>query len=288
MNYGAREKGELYLTNYLARIFYLGMNYHGSQWQPNVRTVQGAVVDALAKWCRNQYPLEKLSFSGRTDKGVTSIGQIICFESDTIPNIDKINSYLPEDIVLWAITTAPPRFSPRYSVLSRHYRYFLDTDGSNLNLDDIRKAAKHLIGTHNYALLSKPDNNRNTLATILNIAIKISGTKLVIDVYGTRFLWKLVRKIVSLLKLIGENHYPPDVVLQLLEGRPAIVGGIRPAPAEGLVLVEAVTPLRMKVSKNAVAAIRKKIFQDLLFHKNTITTLDGIANNLTLNGRLTL
>ncbi|MFW9931158.1 MAG: tRNA pseudouridine(38-40) synthase TruA [Candidatus Thorarchaeota archaeon] len=265
------------MKSYIIRVFYLGRNYYGSQWQPTVQTIQGELIDALSKWSGKQYSLDMISFSGRTDKGVSSIGQIIYLESEKPPNLDKINSYLPDDIILWAFAEAPSEFSPRFGVLSRHYRYYLSTVGLVLNHDDIRKAGSYLIGTHNYRLLSKPDNGRNTIATILNISITDHRSNLIIDVYGVSFLWKLVRKIVTLLVTIGAGHYSPESILKILDGEDVITGGIEPAPPEGLVFMEAIIPFRLKPSKNAIAQMRKKIAMETSFHNRTLTMLDGLA-----------
>lgn len=276
------------MASYIVRVFYIGRNYHGSQWQPNVRTIQGELIDAFSKWSGIQYSMDMISFSGRTDKGVNSIGQIIYLDSEKTINLDKINSYLPDDIILWAYAEVPLDFNPRFDVFARHYRYYLDIKGMDLNLQNIRTASGHLIGTHDYALLAKPDNGRGTIATLLSLSIEKHDSRLIIDVYGISFLWKLVRKIVTLLTWIGKGDYPPEITLKILEGEQVIPGGIEPAPSEGLVFVEAIIPLRMKSSKNAIAHIRKKIATEERFHSRIITMLEGIANNHLSNGRLTL
>lgn len=264
----------------------MGGNYHGSQWQPNVRTIQGELIDAFTKWSGNQYSMDMIVFSGRTDKGVNSLGQLIYLACEKPLNLDKINSYLPDDIILWAYAETSPRFNPRYDILSRHYRYYLSTIGTNLHLERIRKAASYLIGTHDYRFLSKPDNGRNTIATLLGLSVIPQESKLVIDVYGISFLWKLVRKIVTLLVLIGAGHHPPEIVHKLLEGGEVVPGGIEPAPSEGLVLIEAIVPYRFKSSKNAIARIRKKIAKEKNHHGRHLSMLDGIATDHLSNGRL--
>ena len=217
-----------------------------------------------------------ISLSGRTDKGVNSIGQIAYLNSEKPPNLNKINSLLPDDIILWAYTDAPEGFNPRFGVLSRHYRYYLNTNKLSLNLEKIRKAATYLVGTHDYQLLSKPDNGRNTIATILSLSVTEYESTLIFDVYGISFLWKLVRKMVTLLILIGEGYYQPEVVLKILEGTEAIVGGIKPASSEGLVFIEAIVPFRFRISKNAIAHMRKKIAMEIISHNRMLAMLSGL------------
>ncbi len=263
------------LTSHLARIFYLGKEYYGSQWQSNVRTIQGEIMKALSKWSGTEYTVDMISFSGRTDKGVNSIGQIVQFESDHHVNLDKINRHLPDDIVLWAYLQSPENFNPRFGVLSRHYRYYLLQERA-LNLDKMTRAAQYLIGINDFALLSKPDDGRNTIANLLNIAITQRGSTITFDVFGIRFLWKLVRKIVTLLTAIGKGEYPPEIVSDLLSGHRVIPGGIEPASPDGLVLVEAIVPFRLKPNRNALAMIQKTLGIEERFHRRAVTLLDGL------------
>lgn len=267
------------MTTYIARLFYLGTLYHGSQWQPNQRTIHGEIVNALNIWSSEEHPPESVVISGRTDRGVNSIGQLVKFESTFPPNLDKINTILPDDIVLWAHSQVPDSFNPRYSVLSRHYRYYLSKSHLSLNIDRIKQAASLLSGTHNYALLSKPDNGRSTQTTILNVAIKSTKHLIVFEFHGIRFLWKLVRKSVTLLKWIGLGLYPPSIISELLSGKKKIPGGIEPASPEGLVLVEAICPIRMKPSMNALKLMRKIVNKQLSYFTKSAAMLEGINSD---------
>ncbi|MHA2423184.1 MAG: tRNA pseudouridine(38-40) synthase TruA, partial [Candidatus Thorarchaeota archaeon] len=257
------------MSTYIARLFYLGTAYHGSQWQPNVRTIQGEIVDALVSWSHENHNHETVILSGRTDRGVSSLGQIVRFTTEKKPNLERINSHLPDDISLWAISEVKSDYNPRYNVLSRYYKYYLNTSGLNLDLSRIRQAQKHFRGLNNYALLSKPDSDRSTHATILNIASRNTGSLLVFDFHGVSFLWKLVRKSVTLLKWIGLGLYSPETVRDLLDGRNVIPGGIEPAPPEGLIFIEATIPIRMKPDMKALKRIRKTIASRTGLHKRT-------------------
>ena len=58
------------MTDYLARLFYLGNNYYGSQVQPGLKTVQGELIDAMQEWSKESHSKQTVQFSGRTDRGV--------------------------------------------------------------------------------------------------------------------------------------------------------------------------------------------------------------------------
>jgi tRNA pseudouridine38-40 synthase len=244
-----------------------------------LKTVQGELIKAFHKWSGETYSQETVRFSGRTDRGVHSIGQIALVTSKIDLNLDRINRYLPDDIILWAVAIVPEGFHPRHDIILRHYRYYLDKSTIQLDLSSIKKAAQILIGSHDFSLLSKPEPNRDTNTTILNIYVKEQSTYLVIDFFGTRFLWKLVRKIVTLFKIIGSGIYSPYIIKDLLEKQDAIQGGIEPAPPECLFLVESAVLFKMRTSKYALAKIRKYLRTQLNVLDRHFKTFSAVTND---------
>lgn len=267
------------MVAYLARLFYLGSNYHGSQWQPGLRTVQGTLIDAMSNWSGEKHSPATVQLSGRTDGGVHSIGQIVMISTDKPLDINQINKHLPGDIALWAHAVAPPGFRPRQSIIMRHYRYYLDASNLELNKESMMTAAQHLAGTHDFTLLSKRDGNRSSKATLLNACISESRGVMALDMFGTSFLWKLVRKIVSLLIHVGLNELSPELVPEILQKRNTIHGGIRPAAPECLVLMEAVVPLRMNVNKFALRRVRKYINTQLSFFVRSAKVMSALNDD---------
>ncbi|MGD9394943.1 MAG: tRNA pseudouridine(38-40) synthase TruA [Candidatus Thorarchaeota archaeon] len=266
------------MANYLSRLFYLGTNYHGSQYQPKYTTVQGELIGALKKWSKEQHSTQTVQISGRTDRGVHSIGQLVMITTEKQFNIDKINRYLPDDIILWASTEAPPNFIPRFDVLMRHYRYYLDKSWAKLNLEVVKKATSLLIGSKDFNQLAKPDSGRNTNTTILNISINDDNDTLFLDIFGTRFLWKLVRKMVTLLTEIGTERIELEAINKILSGQKALASGIQPSPPENLVLVETIVPFKMKASKNAIRMIRNQLREQLEQYRRSIRTIVNVID----------
>jgi len=274
------------LQSYVCKLFYLGGDYYGSQWQLGQKTVQGKLIAALNEFTRDEYSPNTVLFSGRTDKGVHSLGQIVMFSTEKQLNIDKVNRYLPDDIILWASTHAPPNFKPRYDVLMRHYRYYLDTSALDIDIEKVREASALLIGTNEYKLISKPDGNRVSSATILNIFASERNDTLVLDVFGASFLWKLVRKLTTLLTKIGTGEFSVDIVSKLLTGHDVIASGIRPANPECLFLYDAIVPFKLMTSKNAMSRIRKILNERLMFYNRSVSTLKGFSEDFLTNERL--
>ncbi len=264
------------MASYLCKLFYLGNTYFGSQVQPGLRTVQGELIDAVNRWSGETHSTSSVQLGGRTDQGVHSIGQLVMIKTAKVLDLDAVNSYLPADIAIWASCQVSDEFRPRFDVLMRHYRYFLETTGTELDLPRMQACAANLAGTHNFSRLSKHDGDRPRTTTVLNVAVSQSDTVIVIDLYGTSFLWKLVRKIATLLSSIGAGEVSPDVSSQLLDTETTLPGGIRPAPAECLVLMETVVPFNFHPSKYAVRRIRKAINTKLSLITRVTPTLHSI------------
>jgi tRNA pseudouridine38-40 synthase len=267
------------MPNYLSRLFYLGNRYYGSQYQPGLPTIQGELIEAISEWSGEHHSPQTVQIAGRTDKGVHSIGQLVMITTEKNFNIDKINRYLPDDIMLWASIEAPLNFVPRHDVMMRHYHYYLDKAWTTLNLSAVKGAASRLVGSYDFNQLAKPDGDRSTITTILNICINKQNNTFFLDIFGTRFLWKLIRKMVTLLTEIGNEHVKIDSITDLLAGKPVFPSGIQPAPPENLVLVETVVPFRMKPSKNAVRMIRKELMNQLDRYNRSIETIDNIIDH---------
>ncbi|TFG99857.1 tRNA pseudouridine(38-40) synthase TruA [Candidatus Thorarchaeota archaeon] len=269
------------MTDYLARLFYLGDYYYGSQIQTGLKTVQGELIDALQIWSKEMHSKQTVQLSGRTDRGVHSFGQLVLISTKKHLNIDQINKHLPEDIVLWAKTRAPEGFRPRSSVLMRHYRYYLGPLWKNIDQTQVKKGISLLIGSKDFNMLSKPDEGRNTVTTVLNIAIGEDSGIPFLDVFGTSFLWKFVRKTVTVLTEIGLHRMEPDVILDVIQGiRTRNRGGIEPAPPENLILMETIVPFPLTPSKYGLKRIQKLVNNRLDSIKRTGNTLSGFTSYL--------
>jgi|ERR1035437_1409861 tRNA pseudouridine38-40 synthase len=220
------------------KLAYIGTEFHGSQIQPNVVTVEGELFKAL----RNLEIIESpksanYTCAGRTDAGVNAFEQIIAFDTDktnlAIPRV--INSELPPIIWAWAHAEVPSHFDARRYAISRHYRYIISGEGYNISR--IREASKLLIGRHDFENFSRISGDKSTIRTLLRIDARVDGDVTKIDIVGNSFLWNMVRKIVTALSMIGKGLHDNDWLLQMLS--PDIYEeGIEPAPAYGLTLVK--------------------------------------------------
>lgn len=215
------------------KLAYLGDNYYGFQRQPDLVTVDSEVRKALSKigvihgdFC----------YAGRTDRGVSALGQVIDFWIDedkvklTRPRC--VNGRLPRDIWTWAWAVAPIGFSARWNAQWREYRYLLWHPG--LKIVKMHDAAELLLGEHDFRNFSSA--KVDTVKTVQKLEISGENGLFVFDIRANGFLWNMVRKIVGALEKVGSGQKEMSWFCDLL--RPDLNHGAPTAPADGLILMD--------------------------------------------------
>ncbi len=241
------------------KIAYLGTDYYGFQKQPGLITVEGEILSSLEEVGVVQ-DMDKCGFgiAGRTDRGVHSLGNVISFLTEERVIINQINDTLPQSIRVLAQAKVPLRFKARYA-LSRHYRYLLTQEPIIRDTVDFNKmveASQLFKGTHNFTNFSKR-SERNPVRTIDEITIREKRDLIQIDMVGESFLWNMVRKIVSVLLMVGEGELQVENVNKFFS--PQKDFPIRPMPPEGLILMD-ITYSGVKFSEDSYARRTFKSF----------------------------
>jgi len=244
------------------KLGYLGGRYHGFQLQPEVLTVQAVVREALRGLALND---GSFCYAGRTDRGVSALGQVIDFFIDSknadlaIPRV--VNSRLPPDVWAWAWATVPENFSARHAALWREYRYVLPRDG--LDIDLMREASRELLGVHDFRNLST-EKIRSTTRNLMKLDISEQNGSIILDVRSDGFLWNMVRKIATVLEMVGSGQRDLEWVSRLLD--PEINQGVNAAPAEGLILMDVgyqgvewtVEPYSMRMAQERLSKVWRR------------------------------
>jgi tRNA pseudouridine38-40 synthase len=110
-------------------LHYDGGRFSGWQRQPDQRTVQGVVEQALERLCSEH--VSALG-SGRTDAGVHARGQAVGVrvpEKWNAPSLRRaLNAVLPGDVWVATAREMRPEFHARYSARARAYSYYVGTD----------------------------------------------------------------------------------------------------------------------------------------------------------------
>jgi tRNA pseudouridine38-40 synthase len=215
------------------KLAYLGDNYYGFQRQPNLVTIDSEVRNALEQigvihgdFC----------YAGRTDRGVSALGQVIDFwideENAYLARPRCVNGRLPRDIWAWAWAVAPLGFSARWNALWREYRYLLWHPG--LDPEKMRTAAELLKGEHDFRNFSS--YKKGTIKEIQKLEIFEENGLITFSVRANGFLWNMVRKIVRALEMVGSGEKDQEWIEKLLD--PELNYGTPSAPAEGLILMD--------------------------------------------------
>ncbi|OAD76156.1 hypothetical protein PHYBLDRAFT_89463, partial [Phycomyces blakesleeanus NRRL 1555(-)] len=223
------------------KVAYLGWNYLGfaSQNDPiTTPTVEDELFKAFKAACLMHPTPEKAQFSrcGRTDRGVSGLGQVISLNvrstmanGKEIPYLETINRLLPDDIRVLAWAPVSDTFNARFDCRSRTYKYFFPKH--TLNIERMKETAYHFIGSHDFRNFCKLDPSKNITnyhRTILSLDIQpvlgldTSGVGLNTEFYevklkGTAFLWHQVRCMMSILFLVGQGLESPEIVKKLMD-----------------------------------------------------------------------
>lgn len=239
------------MDRYKAIIAYDGSAYCGFQRQlPQFSTIQGTLEETIAAIVKQPCTLYG---AGRTDSGVHASGQVISFDLNWNHSsqalLKAINVNLPVDIAVRQLEKCGPKFHPRYDAVRREYVYSIHTEAvrnplqhryswyvpHRLDMAQMNEAAEKLIGEHDFATFGQPPKGNNTQRTLFKAYWEQDDTKYNFTIQGNAFLYRMVRRIVSMLKRVGEGKMSPARFDEILKAKDVGLAS-PPAPACGLVL----------------------------------------------------
>ncbi|XP_042397552.1 tRNA pseudouridine(38/39) synthase-like isoform X2 [Zingiber officinale] len=229
------------------KIMYFGQRFYGfaseAQMDP---TIESEIFKALERTKLMVGTKESSGYSrcGRTDKGVSSSGQVISLylrsnlkdaggntvnqmstleQKCEIDYVRVLNRVLPGDIRVVGWCPVPTDFHSRFSCLSREYRYLFWK--GNLDILAMKQAAGKFIGEYDFRNFCKMDaanvNNYRRKITFFDISLskkRYADDELwAMTVRGSAFLWHQVRCMVAVLFMIGQGLESPDVINALLD-----------------------------------------------------------------------
>jgi tRNA pseudouridine38-40 synthase len=237
-------------------LAYDGTDFLGWQRQPRRRTVQGVLEETLSRVLQEKIIAKS---SGRTDTGVHALAQVVRFESST-PHppeviLKALNAELPDDMFVFEVSQAPPNFDPIRDAVRKRYRYVIQ-DGRvrdifdrqyvwqvyrRLDVELMKQAAQHLVGTHDFESFESHGSSRlTTIRTIYDLLVERREgertDRIIIEVEADGFLYNMVRNIAGTLMLVGKGKHPPDWPLEILAAKDRRVCGPT-APAQGLFML---------------------------------------------------
>ncbi len=236
---------------YFLKLSYNGTNYCGWQIQPEAKSVQETLEKCLSTILREKILVVGC---GRTDTGVHArnyIAHIDC-NSTTINKdskfLHKINSFLPQDIVIHTITKVSNEDHARFGATKREYKYYIRNKKDPFNRDftsychnqldtnSMNKACEKLIKYKDFTSFSKLHTDvKNNLCDVFQAKWTIENDILVFTISANRFLRNMVRAIVGTLLEVGTGKIDIDKFCKIIEQKDRGAAG-RSAEAKGLFL----------------------------------------------------
>ena len=230
------------------RVAYHGSFHDGLAKQDNTsNTVEEIFVKALRKvrLIAEEGDPEDFSRCGRTDKGVSALGNVLCCivrshekGKDAVDYIKMLNHVLPRTIrVVAYCNTVATDFDARWSCVLRRYRYYFSLVPL-LDIHKMRDAASRLEGKHDFRNFCKMDvvNVDNFVRELHSVKIEVEVRPVVLqgdaseqfergrniplvafaEFVGNAFLYHQIRCSMTILFLVGLGEEDPEIVDDLL------------------------------------------------------------------------
>jgi tRNA pseudouridine38-40 synthase len=255
-------------------ISYDGTNFSGWGIQPDRRTVQQVVEDAISTVAQAK---AETIVAGRTDAGVHATGQVIHVDlPESLELTDlayKLNRILDEDIRINQITIAPPAFHARFSALRRYYEYRILDENKvipplarfnteswyrPLDVDVMNQASALLLGTHDYAAFCKFREGATTIRTLEIYSWRRDNQGVLIaDVVADAFCYSMVRNLVGAIVCVADGRKDASWISTLLENKERVSDSLV-FPARGLSLYKVDYPDDAELLERAAKTIARR------------------------------
>jgi tRNA pseudouridine38-40 synthase len=195
--------------------------------------------------------------SGRTDSGVHAFGQVANFKTKSQLDVRSIqralNSLLPPDIVIQRAEEVEEGFHARKESKSKVYEYrILNRDlrsafhheyawhiPQKLDLEEMRKATRILIGEHDFSSFrSVGSPTRTAIRRVIRAEWKRGRDGFIrFEIEANGFLKQMVRALIGTLVEVGKGKIDSEEFEKILASKDRKMAGPT-APAHGLFLRE--------------------------------------------------
>jgi tRNA pseudouridine38-40 synthase len=262
------------LLNVCGIVSYDGTDFHGFQVQQGVPTIQGALEEGLAQFCK---PLSRVAGAGRTDAGVHASRQVVMVQLHWRHSLEQLqnawNVRLPATIALRRLAHAPAGFHPRFSAHERTYRYYvIEGDRTTLGRSpltdrfalyvsqplevmEMQRAAALVVGEHDFATFGQPTKGESTVRRVMAADWQVveeslvsldemPKRRLVLTITANGFLRNMVRALVGTFLAVGRGEWSLEMVADALAAKDRSRSA-PPAPPNGLILEQVLYPAHL-------------------------------------------
>ncbi len=237
------------VRNIKITLEYDGTDFCGWQVQPNVRTVQEEIQNALKQIFRKKI---NVIGAGRTDSGVHARAQVANFflESDmpTERIMAALNGNMGKDVRVLEAEEVDLSFHARFAAKKRTYRYYITRRERAINrhyvwcyknplrIDALQQASQYLIGTIDFkSFCAENADLDHHFCTVEECRWDEEDDLLIFTISANRFIHSMVRIIVGTMIDVGRGYTSPDAIPEILAARDRKKAG-QTAPAKGLIL----------------------------------------------------
>ena len=244
------------MPRYKLTIEYNGTNFIGWQKQKKGFSIQGTIEKAAKNFLQSEVDL---IVAGRTDAGVHAEAQVAhldIFKKLKIKNIlFGLNFYLSkekfgEDISIKKVNKVDANFNARFGAKKKTYKYKIYNNESRspmhayntwwvsqkLNIIDMKKASKYLLGNHDFSSFRASGCQAlSPVKTLDKIAIIKKKNIITLTFTARSFLYKQVRIMTGTLKDVGSGLINPIALKNILQKKKRTSSGVT-APSKGLTL----------------------------------------------------
>ena len=243
---------------YFIELSYNGKAYHGWQIQPNAISVQEVIENALSTILQNKI---SIMGAGRTDAGVHASQMFAHFDFDNRLDdnlVFKLNSFLPGDIAIHAISQVNDEAHARFDALSRTYMYKISTKKNvfnsdfayslynNLDVEAMNLASSMLLKYNDFQCFSKVHTDVKTYHCTIKFAHwDYIEDQLIFTIKADRFLRNMVRAIVGTMVNIGLGKMKAEDLHDIIKSKDRSEAGFS-VPAHGLYLTHIEYPNTIK------------------------------------------
>jgi tRNA pseudouridine38-40 synthase len=255
-------------------LAYDGSNFAGWAKQPDRRTVQECIEEALAKISR---VTPETIVAGRTDAGVHATGQVIHVDIPENIALDdlvyKLNRILDEDVRIHNISIAPEAFHARFSALRRYYRYKILDENKvldplaridvatwyrPLDVEVMNKTSALLLGEHDFAAFCKYREGATTIRTLEKYEWKRNSDGfLVAEIVADAFCYSMVRNLVGAVVCVADGRFNPEWIVGVLNNKERVSDSLV-FPARGLTLYQVDYPSDAELLERAKVTIARR------------------------------
>ncbi len=236
---------------YFIYFSYKGAAYVGWQIQPNGISVQEVMQKAFSTILRTEI---ELVAAGRTDAGVHAKMMVAHVDLElqdmqVSQLINKLNSFLPNDIAITQMVKVQPDAHARFDATSRRYEYHLVCEKNVflndyamrvfrfLDFDMMNKAAETLFEYTDFTSFSKLHTDAKTNnCKIMHAQWTFEKDRWVFTIEADRFLRNMVRAIVGTLLEVGRGKMNVEEFRKVIEAKNRCNAGVS-VPGKGLYLV---------------------------------------------------